>query len=186
MQQVHPSKYYPDRKDIRLTGYDCSTHGNYFLTIVTKDREDLFGTVVDGMMVHNEAGQMLLRIYEEMKHFSDVIIPADMVVMPNHVHCIIGLCQDDGMSIPNLMRNFKSKTTVEYIHGVKQRGWRRFNGTLWQARYYDHIIRCQSAYDKIREYIWLNPSRWEQDKLNKGQNAECDDINAMIKQYEIW
>ena len=186
MPQIHPSPYYPDRKDIRLKGYDYSTHGNYFLTIVTKDRENFFGDVVDGVMALNEAGQMIQRIYDETKRFHEDIVPADMVVMPNHLHCIIGLSADGGMGIAQLMRYFKSKTTVEYIHGVKQRGWKRFNGTLWQSRYYDHIIRCQPAYEKIKEYIWNNPSRWEQDKLNLSCGTECDDINAMIKQYEIW
>ena len=42
------------RKNIRLQGYDYATEGSYFITIVTKDRQHLFGEVVNGEMVLNE------------------------------------------------------------------------------------------------------------------------------------
>lgn len=44
------------RRSIRLTGYDYSRAGAYFVTICTKDRECLLGEMVDGTMRLNEAG----------------------------------------------------------------------------------------------------------------------------------
>lgn len=60
---------------------------------------------------------------------------------------------------------FKSITTVEYIHGVKQSGWERFNGKLWQRDYWEHIIRDEQECQRISKYITNNPSKWKGDKL---------------------
>lgn len=42
-----------NRRSIRLKGYDYSRAGAYFFTICTRDRECLFGDIVDGEMVSN-------------------------------------------------------------------------------------------------------------------------------------
>jgi hypothetical protein len=45
------------RRSIRLKGYDYSRPGAYFVTICIHDRaQRLFGNVVDGKMVLNDAG----------------------------------------------------------------------------------------------------------------------------------
>ena len=47
------------RKSIRLPGYDYSTEGFYFITICTKDKKCIFGKIVDGEMILNEAGKIV-------------------------------------------------------------------------------------------------------------------------------
>ena len=64
---------------------------------------------------------------------------------------------------------FESITTVEYIRGVKNKKWTRFNGKLWQRNYWEHIIRNENAYQQIAQYIVNNPQKWENDKLNGGK-----------------
>ena len=61
---------------------------------------------------------------------------------------------------------FKTMTTNEYIRGVKQQGWVRFDRHLWQPRYYDHVIRSERGLNAIREYIICNPARWAFDREN--------------------
>jgi len=61
---------------------------------------------------------------------------------------------------------FKTMTTNEYLHGVKEHGWTPFNQHLWQRRFYDHVIRDDEALNRIREYIQKNPQRWELDREN--------------------
>ncbi|MDR3001407.1 MAG: hypothetical protein LBU89_09105 [Fibromonadaceae bacterium] len=39
-------------------------------------------------------------------------------------------------------------------------------GKLWQRNYYEHIIRNEDEYAKIKEYIYNNPILWENDSLN--------------------
>ncbi|HEY8784538.1 MAG TPA: hypothetical protein VIM16_23125 [Mucilaginibacter sp.] len=53
-------KYNPSihkRKSIRLKGYDYSQAGLYFITICTQNRELLFGKIVNGEMILNDAGK---------------------------------------------------------------------------------------------------------------------------------
>ncbi|WP_198265751.1 transposase [sulfur-oxidizing endosymbiont of Gigantopelta aegis] len=45
-----------------------------------------------------------------------------------------------------LVQWFKTMTSNEYIRGVKQQGWPRFNKRLWQRNYWDHIIRNEEDY----------------------------------------
>lgn len=42
---------------------------------------------------------------------------------------------------------------------------------LWQPNYYEHVIRNDRARDSIREYIQLNPERWEMDEENPSGNG---------------
>ena len=57
----------------------------------------------------------------------------------------------------------KSITTNEYIHGVKQNHWPRFDKKLWQRNFYEHIVRDEESYLKISEYIKTNPAKWQDD-----------------------
>ena len=66
--------------------------------------------------------------------------------------------------LQKIIQWFKTMTTNEYIAGVKQNKWTRFNGNLWQRNYYEHIIRNEYALNKIREYISNNPLNWEIDE----------------------
>jgi len=132
----------------------------------------------------NAAGLMVRNVLDVMFSNNQYAELTSMVIMPNHLHCLICIMADGGMGLPQMMRYLKSRTTVEYIHGVKEKGWPRFDGQLWQNRYYDHIVRNQKSYDKINEYIYLNPERRNKDKLNMKCDADADDINMIIKNCE--
>ena len=89
------------------------------------------------------------------------------VVMPDHVHLLFGLNLDDSVksqdSVIDVVGWWKTITTKRYIEGVKQCGWPRFDGKLWQEGYHDRIVRDQRELDYIRYYIERNPDRWEDD-----------------------
>jgi hypothetical protein len=74
-----------------------------------------------------------------------------------------------GATISDVMDWFKTMTTNEYIRGVKNIGWRRFDDKLWQRNYYDHIIRDWQDDVRISAYIIDNPAKWERDKFNDKQ-----------------
>jgi REP element-mobilizing transposase RayT len=76
-----------------------------------------------------------------------------------------------GATIGDVVDWFKTMTTNEYIRGVKNRGWKRFDGKLWQRNYWEHIIRDEGSYDRIAEYIIQNPSKWNDDQLNADQKS---------------
>ncbi|RME36332.1 MAG: hypothetical protein D6794_08655 [Deltaproteobacteria bacterium] len=82
-----PKKHH--RRSIRLKGYDYAQPGAYFLTICTQNRACLFGEVVDGKMVLNEAGRMVHRWWNELNNKFPHVRTDAFVVMPNHIHGII-------------------------------------------------------------------------------------------------
>ena len=85
-------KYSPEiyhRKSIRLKNYDYSLEGLYFITICCQNREHLFGEIVKGKMILNNAGFMIQRIYEELPKYFEKIEIGEYVIMPNHFHCVI-------------------------------------------------------------------------------------------------
>ncbi len=69
-------------------------------------------------------------------------------------------------TLGDMVGAFQSITTNEYIRGVKNNNWPRFNKKLWQRNYWEHIIRNETAYYRIANYIIENPSKWNNDKLN--------------------
>ena len=57
-------------------------------------------------------------------------------------------------------------TTNDYIKGVKNKNWQPFKNKLWQRNYYEHVIRNDSEFDEVREYILNNPKKWHLDRYN--------------------
>jgi putative transposase len=223
MSDKNPNFY--QRRSIRLKGYDYSKTGLYFITICTQNRECIFGemrvigadlcvcpnqNISQKEMVLNNAGKMIGKWYAELENKYPDIRCHEMIVMPNHFHCIIEKtceCENDHQdykhqyqdahvgaplrgrpndkndnqtkygpdnqkyhaTISDIVDWFKTMTTNEYIHGVKNQGWKRFDGKLWQRNYWEHIIRVQDSYDRIAEYIEANPSKWDEDQLNPYQ-----------------
>ncbi len=77
-----------NRHSIRLKGYDYSKAGAYFITICTKNRENLFGKIENGKMIFNDAGKMVDRIYNELENYHEITIDK-YIIMPDHFHGII-------------------------------------------------------------------------------------------------
>jgi len=179
------------RKSPRLSGYDYSQEGAYFVTVCVKDRLSLLGRVIDGTMRLNQAGQMMVTWWRELERkFPSMKIDEYFVVMPNHFHGIVLVPEEEPCFRPNpvttpanpplplakgghagpplqrIVQWFKTMTTNNYIHGVKEHGWPQFKGSLWQRSFYDHVIRDEASLNRIREYIASNPLRWDLDREN--------------------
>jgi REP element-mobilizing transposase RayT len=76
-------------KSSRLTNWDYSIPGYYFITICTYNHNNFFGKIINNKMELSKMGiianQCLINI---PKHFSNVNLD-EYVVMPNHVHILI-------------------------------------------------------------------------------------------------
>ena len=87
--QYNPNIHH--RKSIRLKGYDYSQEGKYFITICVQDRKCLFGEIVDGEIMLNDAGRIANECWLNIpEHFPHAVLHQH-VVMPNHIHGIIEL-----------------------------------------------------------------------------------------------
>lgn len=77
------------RQSIRLKGYDYSREGLYFITLLAKNRQHLFGEIINGEMHLNPAGKIAQQCWLEIpQHFPNVILH-EYIIMPNHIHGII-------------------------------------------------------------------------------------------------
>ena len=96
---LYQDKFKIDSK--RLKNWDYSGEGVYFITIVTKNRKCIFGSVIDDKMILNENGQIieneLLKSIKIRKNW----FFHNWVVMPNHVHLLIEI-QNDNRSDSNV------------------------------------------------------------------------------------
>ncbi|HVA00112.1 MAG TPA: transposase [Terriglobia bacterium] len=79
------------RRSIRLRGYDYAGGGAYFVTICTRAKKCLFGEIVEGSMILNEAGNLVQRIWHTLpQRFGSLVLDA-FQMMPNHLHAIFVL-----------------------------------------------------------------------------------------------
>jgi len=169
------------RRSIRLRDYDYSQAGLYPVTICTQNRLCLLGNIKDDEMILNDAGRMVVARWLDLAQRFTGIGLNEYTVMPNHFHGIIELLvgvplvgtqnedtqnmgqpqperqpqpgQPQGIAptVGDIVGAFKSITTNEYIHGVKQNHWPRFDKKLWQRNFYEHIVRDEESYLKILE-----------------------------------
>ena len=82
-----PEKHH--RRSIRLKGYDYTQPGAYFITLVTYQRECLFGVLLAGETRLNRIGKIIERCWRGIStHFPTVLLDG-FIVMPNHLHGLI-------------------------------------------------------------------------------------------------
>jgi len=180
----------PRRKLTRLASFDYRSPGAYFVTLVTHKRVCLFGEVDEGRMIINAAGQMVEDWWLSLTgKFAGASLDA-FIVMPNHFHGLLVLnagfsvgadpcvgpeksgahtgapLRRKSTSLPEVMRWFKTMTTNAHIRGVRDEGWPRFEGRLWQRSYHDRIVRNETELNRLREYVANNPLRWHLDQEN--------------------
>jgi len=177
------------RQSPRLSADDYSQEGAYFVTVCIQGRQALLGEIIHREMRLNQAGYMVERWWKELERkFPPVKIDEYYVVMPNHFHGIVFIPElsapttQGGHAGPPLQRMvqwFKTMTTNEYIHGVKEQGWQPFQGILWQRSFYDHVIRDEASLNRIREYIATNRLRWDLDRENP-RAAGQDDFDRWL------
>jgi len=162
------------RKSIRLEGYDYSKSGAYFVALCTQNRALLFEP--------EPVGTMIQCWWDKLPGKFLGIQTDAFVITPNHVHGIIitvgadprvGPGQSRGIApaLGRIVQWFKTMTTNEYIHSVKEGVWTPFPGKLWQRNYYEHIVRNQREMDAIRQYIINNPLNWLLDRDNPNNRA---------------
>ena len=169
-------KFDPDihhRRSIRLKGYDYSQAGAYFVTIVTWQREMLFGEITDGELVLNEFGQIVSEKWQWLESQYRYIELGAWIVMPNHFHGILVIHDFGRGGSRSAPTPIKRKPLGGLIGAFKTVSTKHINllrnteGQLvWQRNYYEHIIRNEPEMDRISRYIESNPSQWAEDDEN--------------------
>ncbi len=155
----------------RLKGWDYSSEGKYFITIVTKHRKHWFGKIVNYKMVLNQYGKILEKEILNTEKVRKNIKIDTWQIMPNHFHGIFIIeSKDKGNKAVEESKTLKPNTIGAIIGQIKsivtkkiwETGEKEFG---WQGRFHDHIIRDKKALNNIRRYIKNNPRNWTEDKF---------------------
>jgi putative transposase len=70
-------------------------------------------------------------------------------------------------SLAAILQNFKSVTTHRINAARAAPGL-----SVWQRNYYEHVIRSEAEWERIRAYIADNPRRWAEDQENPAGRVE--------------
>ena len=98
-----------------------------------------------------EIGRLTDAAIQRLPVVFDGVTILNRVVMPNHLHLLIEL-HDATIPLSSVINYFKGYVT------------RRIGSRLWQKSFYDHIIRDETDYRRIWEYIDNNPGKWFEDR----------------------
>lgn len=159
----------------RLPNWDYSDNGYYFITICTKDKEIFFGNILNNKMCLSRIGEIANKCWFEIPNHFPCVELDEFVVMPNHVHGIIIIrnfrCRDGACPVStkrntlgNIVGSFKSVVT-KYINSHQL----TFG---WQPRFYEHIIRNEKEFYRVKQYVKNNPINWEVDRNNNKKKEE--------------
>ncbi|MCX6834546.1 MAG: transposase [candidate division Zixibacteria bacterium] len=110
----------------------------YFITCVTYDRRPI-------LVEHSD---LFLSSLNRMKAAVDFTLHA-WVILPDHFHLILDVGEVD---ISKTMQRIKLSFSADYRKrcGLKE-------GRVWQARFWDHIVRDQADFNRHLDYIHYNP-----------------------------
>ncbi|WP_028513990.1 transposase [Ruminococcus flavefaciens] len=175
----------PVRKDIRLDNYDYSRNGAYFITICTKnkmcifwDNNDKYKPIADNQppivgaasrrpqnndkKIHlSEYGKIVKNeLYKIPTIYSDIVFIPKFVIMPNHVHLILVVNNDN-----NNGRRNAAPTVSRIMNQFKGCVSRQSGFSVWQKSFYDRVLRNEWEYRNAWQYIENNPINWENDEL---------------------
>lgn len=171
----------------RLANWDYSSHGLYFITICTKNKEHYFGEVKSqsgttlqpempletqsiASLHLTEIGVIALRYWEQIPEYHPFAELNEFIVMPNHIHGIIFINKpgyeqwqtnkfgSQAGNLASVIRGYKS--AVKKYANINQLEF------AWQSRYFDRVIRSERELQNIRNYIFNNPANWEAEKNN--------------------
>jgi putative transposase len=179
---------------LRLRSFDYSTPGAYFITTCTDNKSHLLSAVENGKVVLSNIGRIveaqLIRTLDEHP-----LARLDCyVVMPNHVHFIFFVLEEEmEVVIERARREFEkqkagqdlplhpkrvarheaaSKIVPNVLREFKSKSARQavdgglVTGALWQRNYYDRIVRNAHELEAFRRYIDNNPIAWDSDEYN--------------------
>lgn len=164
------------RKPIRLTNYDYSKAGYYYITICTENMKKLLWKETEfnvnssskisaaGITTYSpplsESGMFIETALKNIHTIYDSIFVDEYVIMPNHIHFILVIedkCNGRRpMAAPTVSR------IVQQFKGYVTKNCRQF-GLCLQKSYYEHIVRNEQDLKSIREYIVNNPIKWLDD-----------------------
>lgn len=203
------SKKHFDRKSTRLKGYDYSSKGKYFITIVTRGRLQLFGTIEDEKMNLNIFGQIAQREWQKTLEMRTNISLGEYMIMPDHIHlvfhideqleqpklnplelerqsgAVLGKHKIKNHSVSTIIRGYKAAVTNQiktYIHQENDREAKQLAEEGYIKKQTTPLSRLISRLD-ITKTIWV---RGYHDIIIRDYNAYKNISQYVINNPKNW
>ncbi len=150
----------------------------------------MFGKIENEICELFQPGKIAQNCWADIpKHFKNTEL-GEYIIMPNHLHGIIFLYDEDTESqrkafeyvklkeeiindektierinkmhkkLSVIIGSFKSAVTKESRRALPEQNFE------WQTSFYDHIIRNERGLEYISDYIKMNPLNWNKDLEN--------------------
>lgn len=162
----------PVRKSNRLSEYDYSRNGAYFITFCVKEHKWIFWESRVGAIINrppetvplNDAGRILERAIQNIEVCYPGVTVEKYVIMPNHVHLLLLLQQYDVLGHPTNGRLIIAPTDIsKIVQQLKSYVTKQLGRSVWQKSFHDHVVRNDADFRRIWTYIDENPLKWDSD-----------------------
>jgi REP element-mobilizing transposase RayT len=157
---------FPKRKNsLRLEGYNYAQEGAYFVTILAYRRLHIFGSIENDVVTLTKLGEIIESCWQQIpQHFPSIELDV-FVIMPNHLHGVLVLHNDDeqSVSLSHIIGTFKGSVTRNANKAILDID---LDFPIWHRSFHDRIIRNEREYNYIAHYVATNPERWQEDSLN--------------------
>ena len=122
------------------------------ITICVKYRLEMLGEIVEYNIKLTKEGNIVKQNINKIEQIYKNTIIDEYVIMPNHIHILLLINYKSNVTISKIIKHFKTNITREIEYSI------------WQKSFYEHIIRNEKEYSKIKEYIKNNVINWRKDK----------------------
>jgi putative transposase len=171
------SKRPEGRRTIRSKYHDYRNPDIYFITLCTRNKNHLFGKIINEQMILNPYGKIVLNEWMNTPMIRPSIAIDQFAIMPNHFHGLIEILDVRAWRrhapTPRLFSRPLANSISTIIGSFKSIVTKRINKLrsspdgIWQTNYYERIIRSEQELERVREYIRNNPKNWHRDRNNK-------------------
>ena len=166
----------PKRKANRLPAYDYAQNGAYFITICTKERQEILWAsdnleTVEDVGAHSVRPQRCPELSHAGKIVENAILQIHMhhpavclekyAVMSNHVHLLLMIQREQGG------RTLCAPTISLVVKQMKEMVTKDLGYSIWQKSFHDHVVRTQHGFEMIWQYIDTNPQNRHKDCFYK-------------------
>ena len=136
----------PKRKGNRLTDYDYSRNGAYFITICTQGRQQILWES-DTFTEDDNVGASIARPQRAptLSKTGKVVEQCIWEIPARYPHISVA------PTVSTVMQQFKGIVS------------KQLSRSIWQKSFHDHIVRTEHGYAQIWQYIDTNPQNWHKD-----------------------
>ncbi|MFH1382933.1 MAG: transposase [Chloroflexota bacterium] len=124
--------------------------GTYFFTVVTHERRPVFQ--------NEQSVALLIECFKRVAQQHPFIVEA-VVILPDHLHTIWTLPDGecDFSTRWNLIKGAFSRQYVEPYNSPSASCRKKRERTVWQRRFWEHLVRSQDELNRLCDYIHYNP-----------------------------